>query len=171
MTAHSSLKLTGNSPAAPLLLNPPPMSDIGEYLVTYMESFHVKCSIVISDPSVFEYLLWRRPNGMKILLVIHKLQTATCLGATSSLITSESIVRNLTGPGSTASDVQPVGSGGSGSGTDELVTVSVLLDVTDEDGGIQCSDAGQYECIAGFNEPQIEAIGINITIEGEKLKY
>lgn len=81
------------------------------------------------------------------------------VGSTSSLITSESIARTLTTSGSSGS--------GSGSGNDMPFMVSVHLRVTDEDGGIQCSDAGQYECAIGLNMPQVETIGIKITIRGE----
>ena len=81
------------------------------------------------------------------------------VGSTSSLITSESIARNLTNSGS--------GESGSGSGNDMSFMVSVQLQVADEDGGIQCSDAGQYECAVGFNMPQVETITIQITIRGE----
>ena len=84
------------------------------------------------------------------------------VGSTSSLITSESIARNVPTSGSGS---------GSGSGNDMSFIVSVQLQVADNNGGIQCSDAGQYECVVGFNMPQVEAIGIKITIRGEFLYF
>lgn len=55
----------------------------------------------------------------------------------------------------------------SGSTSDEPYTVSVLLQVRAEDGGLQCSDAGQYECIAGVTSPGLQAgstISVNISV-------
>ena len=53
-------------------------------------------------------------------------------------------------------------SGGSASGQHE---VSAFLQVSDQDGGIQCSDAGQYECVAGV-DTRTESISINVTVTG-----
>ena len=44
-----------------------------------------------------------------------------------------------------------------------------LLQVSVQEGGIQCSDAGQYECVVGLNPEAgtVRSISVNITIIGE----
>ena len=88
-----------------------------------------------------------------------------CIGGTSSLLTSENDTTNATNLDSLFNE----GSGSGGSGADEQFTVSALLQVRAHEGGIQLSDAGQYECVAGF-DPQagvVSSITVNVTVTGE----
>ena len=83
-----------------------------------------------------------------------------CIGDTSSLLTSENDTTNATNLDSLFNE---------GSGADERFTVSALLQVRAHERGIQLSDAGQYECVAGF-DPQagvVSSITVNVTVTGE----
>jgi hypothetical protein len=62
---------------------------------------------------------------------------------------------------------------GSGVTTVEQYTASALLRVSAEDGGIQCSDVGQYECIAGTrHQPgDIVNVTVSVAIEGKLKKF
>ena len=64
-------------------------------------------------------------------------------------------------------------SGDGSGGTIKLeYTASALLQVNAEDGqGIQCSDVGQYECIAGINHQPGNIINVTVSLTKEgKLK-
>ena len=74
---------------------------------------------------------------------------------------SDSGSGSISGSGSTSGVVNA-----SGDGSGDIIeqyTASALLQVSAEDGGIQCSDIGQYECIAGILSPQAGGI-INVTV-------
>ena len=90
------------------------------------------------------------------------------VGANSSLITTD-------GSQGTAEDegVSDSGSASGASGDGELFTVLALLQVSAEEGGIQCSDAGQYECVAGLNPEAgaVRTISANITVIGEDCQW
>ena len=64
--------------------------------------------------------------------------------------------------GSASGVASAAGDGSTSGEVTEQYTASALLRVSAEDGGIQCSDVGQYECIAG-SSPQAGGI-INITV-------
>lgn len=65
------------------------------------------------------------------------------------------------------------GSTASGDGsTDVDYTVTALLQSSMEDGGINCSDAGQYECSAGVHPKESSiSISVTVTITGEPTTY
>lgn len=56
------------------------------------------------------------------------------------------------------------------SGSGVVFTKAALLEADlQKDGGIECSDAGQYECVAGlYTELDIISLDINITVTGER---
>lgn len=58
-------------------------------------------------------------------------------------------------------------SSGSTSGEGKQHTAAEFLQVSVLDGIIHCSDAGQYECVAGSGvDSQIESISVNVTVTG-----
>ena len=75
----------------------------------------------------------------------------------------------IAGSGSSRYDnTSTAGSGSEGMSNQEF-TVSALLSVSSQEGGIQCPDAGQYLCVAGIGR-QAEAvrnISIKISIKGK----
>ena len=72
------------------------------------------------------------------------------------------------GSAESGSTIDPCSLSGSGSGNGKIFTKSALLEASIEDGGIKCSDAGQYECTAGLDKQLVTvSIDINITIMGE----
>ena len=100
------------------------------------------------------------------------------VGGNSSLIITDG-TQDRTSVGEDEDDGSGSGSGsasgggasgsGSASGDGVLFTVLALLQVSVEEGGIQCSDAGQYECVAGLNPEAgaVRTIRVNITVIGE----
>ena len=73
---------------------------------------------------------------------------------------------SASGNGSAISDSGSSNGSASGveSGDEQYNIVSALLQVNAEDGGIQCSDAGQYECIAGVSTLQAGTISVNVSV-------
>lgn len=67
------------------------------------------------------------------------------------------------GSGSGGSGVNASGDGSSDHDSIQY-TVSALLQVSAEDGGIQCSDVGQYECVAGIGHQAGDTGTVNVTV-------
>ena len=67
------------------------------------------------------------------------------------------------GSGSGGSGVNASGDGSSDHNSIQY-TVSALLQVSAEDGGIQCSDVGQYECVAGIGHQAGDTDTVNVTV-------
>ena len=93
------------------------------------------------------------------------------VGGNSSLIITDG-TQDRTSVGEDEDDGSASGSR-SASGDGVLFTVLALLQVSVEEGGIQCSDAGQYECVAGLNPEAgaVRTISINITVIGEDCQW